>query len=177
MLADLRQDLLEISLILVKGIDDNHFRNAVLRRVFPDRVGADAHAVAGMDGHQGEVADTQRPEALADEIGVARAVDHVELLVQPFQVKQRGGHGNLPVLFAVVIIRDRASGGDGAHPVDDACAGEHGFAQHGFSGRGVSHDSKVSNLTRLIVFHRKMGWFGLSHSALVLRPSRSRSKM
>ena len=177
MLADLPQNLLEIAFVLVEGIDDDHFRDAVLRRVFPDRVGPDADAVVGVDDHQGEVTDAQRAEAFADEIRVTGAVDHVEFLVEPFEVEERGGHGNLTVLFAVVIIGNGAAGGDGAHPVDDAGAGKHGFAEHGFSRGGVSHDCEVSNLTRLVLFHRRIGSFGSSHSAVLLRPSASRTKM
>ena len=41
-LADLRQRLVEIRLLLVERVDDDHLRDAVLRGVFPDRVRADA---------------------------------------------------------------------------------------------------------------------------------------
>ena len=85
MLADLGQALVEIRLLLVEGIDHDHLGNAVLGGELPDRVGAHADAVVGVNDDHGEIADPQGAERLADEIGVARAVDDVELLAEPFQ--------------------------------------------------------------------------------------------
>ena len=154
MFTDLGQHLVEIRFLLVERVDDDHFRDAVLRGVFPDRVRAHADAVLRVDDDEREIADAQRAQTFADEIRVARAINDVELLPQPFEVQQRGGDGNLPVLFAVVIIGNRRAGGDAAHAVDDAGAGEHGLAEHGFAGRSVADDGEVADVCGLIGFHK-----------------------
>ncbi len=153
-LAHLRQGLLEIRLFLVKRVEDDHLRNAVVRRAFPDRVRAHARAVVGVDDDHGEVAHAQRAEALADEIRVTGAIENVELLAQPIQVHEGGQHGDLAVLLALMVVGHRGAGGDGAHAVDHARGGQHGLAEHGFSGRSVAYDGKVTNVTRLIFFHK-----------------------
>jgi hypothetical protein len=53
---------------LVEGVDHDDFWDAVLGGAFPDRVGADAHAVLGVNHHQGKVADAQGRQGFADEI-------------------------------------------------------------------------------------------------------------
>ena len=155
-LADLGQRLVEIRLFLVKRIDDQDFRNAVPGRAFPHRVRANTDAVVGMHHNQGQVADPQRTQRLADEIGVARAIQDVQLLALPLRVHERGGHRNLPILFAFAVVRHGGAGGDAAHAVDHARAGQHGLAEQGLSARGMTDDCEVANVTRLIVFHKNL---------------------
>ena len=73
---------------------------------------------------------------------------------------------DLAVLFALVIIRHGAARGDTAHAIDHAGAGQHGFAEHGFSRRRVAHDCEVTDVTRLILFHTRIWSVDLS-AALV----------
>src|SRR5260370_6711057 len=58
------------------------------------------------------------------------------------------------VLFTDVIIGNRAPVGDAAHPVDAPGAHEHGFTEHGLARRRVTDNGKVSDVPRLIAFHR-----------------------
>jgi hypothetical protein len=57
----------------VESVDDQYLRQPVMGRVFPGGVGADAESVGGVDDDEGEVADAQRAQALADEVGCIRA--------------------------------------------------------------------------------------------------------
>ena len=132
-LAELGQRLVEVGLFLVERIEDDDLGNAVLGRAFPDRVRADADAVVGVHRHHGQVADAQRAQRFADEVGVARAVQDIELLAQPVEVHERGGDGDLPVLLALMIIRDGGARRDAAHAVDHAGARQHGLTEHCFS--------------------------------------------
>ena len=81
------------------------------------------------DDDKGEVADPQGAKSFADEIGVAGAVNDVEFLAEPVAVHQGGRDGDLAVLFLFVIIRNRGSGADAPHAIDDARAGEHGLTE------------------------------------------------
>ena len=84
----LTQHGVKIHVLLVHGIDHNHLRDAVMRRVIPHPLRAHAEAVLGVNDHQREIADAQRAQPLADEIEIARRVDDVELLPRPFRVQQ-----------------------------------------------------------------------------------------
>ena len=67
---------------------------------------------------------------------------------------QEGGlHGYLAGAFAVVVVGHGSAGGDGAHAIDDAGTGQHGFGKHGLAGGRVAHDGKVSDVACLILFH------------------------
>jgi hypothetical protein len=68
---------------------------------------------------------------------------------------ERGGNGNLPLLFALVIIGDGGAGGNAAHAIDHARAREHRFAEHGFPGRSVTDDGEVTDISGLIFFHNE----------------------
>src|SRR5271169_1814201 len=67
-----------------------------------------------------------------------------------------------------MVIRNGTAGGDAAHAINDAGAGQHGFAEHGFSGGSMAHDGEVADFSRWILFHKEGYGIGLSHSALIL---------
>ena len=85
-LPNMSQAPLEVRFLFIEPVEDDHLRNAVLGGVFPNRLGADPDAVIGMDDDQREIAHSQGPQALADEIGVTRAIQDIEFLAQPLQV-------------------------------------------------------------------------------------------
>ena len=153
MFAGRSQGLVEIRIDLVQGIDDQNFRDAEVGRVIPDPFGADADAVLGMDDHQGKIGHTQSAERFADEIQVAGRVNDVELLAHPFGMEQGSLHGNAPLLFADVIIGDRAAIGDPAHAADDAAASQHGLAQHGFTAGSMAGDGEVADIGWRVFLH------------------------
>ena len=155
MLAELGQRLLEIGFFLVEPIDHDHLGNAQFGGVPPHRVGADPHPVIGMNHDHRQVAHPQRAQTLADEIRIARAIQHVDFHALPIKMHERAQYGDLPVLFALMVVRHRRTSRDGAQPVDDARASQHGLAEHGLAGRSVAHECDVANLTRLILFHIK----------------------
>ena len=91
-LAYLRERLFEIRLLFIKGIHDDHLGNAVLRRVFPDRISADPYAMIRMDGDERKVAHPQCSQALADKVRITWTIENIEFLSEPFEVDQRGGN-------------------------------------------------------------------------------------
>ena len=150
------QDGVEIRVFLVRAVDDDHFWDAVIMRVIPDAVGAHAEAVVRVNHHQREIADAQRAQAFADEVEVAGRVNDVEFFARPFQVQQRGGDGDLPLLLADVVIGDGRAVGDPAQAADDAGAAEHGFGQHGFAAGGVADDGEVADFSGGVIFHKRI---------------------
>ncbi len=71
------------------------------------------------------------------------------------QVACRQGRlgGDLPLLFADVIVGDRGAVRDASHAVDRAAARQHRLAQDGFSGRCVPDDGKVADVRRTMACH------------------------
>ena len=155
MLADLRERLFEIRFLFVEGIQNDHLGNAVLRRIFPNRIGAGAHAVIRMDGNERKVTNPQCPQALADKIRIPRAIEDIEFLSEPFQVHQRSRNRNLPMLFVVVVIRNRGPGGNAAHAVNHPCCLQHRFAEHGFAGGSMADNCEITNVPWFVLFHKR----------------------
>ena len=144
--ARVGQHFVEMRVLFVHRVDDDDFRDAAVGRAIPHPLRADADAVLRMHHHEREVRDPQRRERLADEIEITRRVDDVELLAQPLHVQQRSLRGDLALLLADVIIRNRGAIGDAAHAPDDARAREHGLAEHGFAGGGVTDDGEIPKI-------------------------------
>ncbi len=146
LIARFAEQGVEIGVHLVERVHDQDLGQAEVRGVIPDGVGADAEAVGGIDHDEGEVADAQGAEALADEVRVARGVEEVEFAVLPLEVEQRRMHRDLVLVLARVVIGGRGAGGDGAHAADPAGTGQHGFGEHGFARGRVAQDGKVSQV-------------------------------
>ena len=153
MLPRRRQHFVEARVDLVHRVDHDDFGNAQFRRVIPDPLRAHADAVLGMHRHQGQIRHPQRAQRLPHKVQVARRVNHIELLPHPFRVQQRRLRRNLPLLFAGVVVRDRRSVGDAAHPTDGPAAHQHRFTQHGFPARGVADNGKIPKIRRSIFLH------------------------
>lgn len=65
---------------------------------------------------------------------------------EPVGVEQGGVDGNLPLLFALVIIGHGGAVGDAAEASDHPAAGQHGLAEHGLAARCVAADDKTANV-------------------------------
>ena len=51
-----------------------------------------------------------------------------------------------PMPFKIFVILAGVAGIDAAEAIDDAGAGEHGFAKHGLAAGGVADDGEVPNV-------------------------------
>src|SRR5206468_12646628 len=111
MLADLGENLVEIGLLFIEGVEDYHFGDAVEGGVFPDRIRADSDAVVGMDDDESEVRHAEGAQAFADEIGIPRAIEHIEFFAEPIEMHEGGGDGNLAVLLVLVVVGNGGAGG------------------------------------------------------------------
>ena len=155
--ARVSEQVVELRVGFVEGVYDEQLGQAEARGVLPGRIGADAQAVAGMDHDHRGVADAQRAEALADEVGVAGRIEDVELLAQPFGVEQRAMHRDLMLLLAGVVIRGGRAGGDAAHPAEAAGTGEHGLGEHGLAGGRVAEHGEAAQIGGGVFFHEPGG--------------------
>jgi hypothetical protein len=87
-----------------------------------------------------------RRERFAHEVEITWRVEDVQFLAHPRAMQQRRLRGNLVLLFADVIIRNRSGLRDVAHAPDHARARQHRLAQHRLAGRGVAHENKIPKI-------------------------------
>ena len=155
-LPDLLEEEVVIDVLLVQRVDHDDFRDTELGGVIPHHLGADPDAMNGMDHHHGKIHDPERVERLAAEIEVPRGVEGVQPAILPFEAERRGMNRNLPLLLAHMVVGHRRTLDDAAHAVDDSAAHEHGFRQHGLARGRVADDREVTDVRRLIGFHRRI---------------------
>ena len=120
MRARVGQHFVEVRVLFVHRVDDDDLRDAAVGRAIPHPLRADADAVLRVHHHEREVRHAQRRERFADEVEITRRVEDVELLAQPLAMQQRSLRGNLVLLLADVIIRNRGAFRDAAHAPDHA---------------------------------------------------------
>ena len=123
------------------------FASLKTRRVLtsmPDRALIDDHR--GIDAAHGA-------DRLADEVGIARRVDHVEPLAGVVEMHDAGFDRVFVGLFFFVEIADARAVIDVRQPVDRAGLRQHPIDQHGLAGRAVSADNDVANVLDLILGH------------------------
>ena len=155
-LADLLDEEVVVHVLLVERIDDNDLGDAELRGVVPHHLGADPDAVAGMNDDDREIDDAEGVERLAAEVEVTRGVDDVEPAALPLEAKRRGMNRNLPLLLAHVVVGHGRALDDAAHAANDIAAHEHGFRQHCLARGSMTYDGEVTNISRLIGFHKRV---------------------
>ena len=119
---DLCHQRLEIILLLVEPGDKDDAWDAELAGIIPHHLGPHPDAVAGMDDDQRKVGDTQGVDRLTREVEVAGRIDKIETPPLPFAVERRSVDGDVPLLFAHVIIRHGGALGDAAHAIYDSAA-------------------------------------------------------
>ena len=125
----------------------------VRRRERKNIVSGVAHVNASFNNTMITITDAQGAEPFADEVGVARRIEDVELFAEPLGVEQRAVHRDLVLLFAGVVVGRGRAGSDVAHAADAPGAGKHGFGEHCLAGGRVSQDGEAAQIGGSVLFH------------------------
>ena len=133
-LAQLLEAGVVIGVLLVDAVDEHRSgQTQVLGRI-PQLDGGGLRALGGVDHEQRGLADAHRRVGVADEIGVARGVEHVDAGALPVDRGDGGRDRELALdLLGVVIER-----GLGARVAAQA-GGLAGKVEHGLRERGLAH--------------------------------------
>ena len=120
---------------------------------FPENLGLHLDAVDGADDEHGQVGHGQPGERLRYEVGIARAVQDIDLVAAPLRGGQceRGGHV-MGVLFGLEV----GHGGpvlDPARPRDRTTAKEHGFGERRLPRAPVADQGHVADLRWWVRLH------------------------
>ena len=145
-LAHARQCRVEIHMLLVHPVERHELRQTLFLCPADHLCRAHLHAFHGIYHHHRAIRHTQCRLRFAEEIEVARRVNHVQLFACPLRVHQRGADGNLPLMFRRLKIRRRRAGINAAQPVDHAAQREHALGQHGFARAGMAHEREITNI-------------------------------
>ena len=87
--AELVERALEAGALAVELVDEDHPRHAEPAGLAPDRLGLHLDAVDRAHHEHREVDDPQRGPHVAEEVGVARRVDQVDLVALPLERRHR----------------------------------------------------------------------------------------
>ena len=147
-LADLAEDAEEVDVVgvhLGQGDDPAEPQPA---RLLGDLAGVDLDARGGRDGDDHVLDGGQGAQGVADEVGVARRVDEVDLLALPLEVEQVAVDGQVPSFLLVVDVGDAGAVVDRASPVGGAGGEEQGVGKARLARRPMTGQGNVPDVGR-----------------------------
>jgi hypothetical protein len=115
-LHQLVQGALERGSLPVHLVDEERSRELVLHSQLPHHLVLDFHPVHGRDHEQDRVHRPERRADVADEVGVSRGVEDVELGVAPLDGGERQGDADLTLDLLGLEVADGVPVLDGSHP-------------------------------------------------------------
>ena len=162
------QRVVEVGVFLVQEIDHHHAGQAVLVRVLPGALRLHLDAFYGLD-HDGHVVrDAHGAVHFAGEIGIARGVENMEVVVVPFAVQRRQVHGNAVFDLFLAVVRHGVAVVHATEPVRGAGVEEHGFRQGGLAAPPVAREANVSDFFDVIFLHEHPSSSGLRIPSITL---------
>ena len=161
LLGDGGERLLEVGVLAIHLVDDDHAGGVGLVAHGPGLLRADIQAGDGAHGDDGALAHGQRAGLLTGEIEVSGDIDQIDLGVLPLQRSHGGADGNAALgLFGLEV------GGGGAVlnaalAIDRARREQKCLDQSGLAFAAMSDNGKVADVLGLIVFHKKFPLFAI----------------
>ena len=98
--------------------------------------------------------DAQGGDDVADEVGVPRTVDDVDLVAVPLDGRHCQGHGDLMGVLLRLVVGGGRSVLDAPETGGGSRAEEQGLGEHGLPGPTVADERDVAYLGRLVLFQR-----------------------
>ena len=122
--------------------EDGACEREVLGRV-PKARGHGSRAARGIDHEQRGLASTHRGIGIADEIRVARCVEHVYAGALPLDGRDRGGDRESALAFLAVIVQRGLGAGVASQAGGAARQVKHCLGQHGLAHAALAHEDHV----------------------------------
>ena len=155
-IAQLVERALEAGPFTVELVDEDHAGKVQLGGELPGGVRLDLDALDGADHENRQVSHSECGVHVADEVRVARAVDEVDLVVLPFEGRQRQRQRKVALLFLGIEVAHGRAVFDTSHAGDSAGLVEQSLGQAGLSGSAVSDQCDVADLFRRKALHGTM---------------------
>jgi hypothetical protein len=96
----------------------------------------------------GQVDDPKRREHVADEVGVARRVDQVDLVALPLERRDRQRQRQAALLLLGLVVADSGPVLDATEPVDGAGPMQQRLGERGLASTTVADQGHVPDLLR-----------------------------
>ena len=151
---ELVERALEVGTLTVELVDEDHARQVQLRGDPPDRLGLHLDAIDRADHEHRKVGHPQRGVDVADEVGVARGVDEVDLVAFPLERGQRQRQAQVPLLLLGLEVTDRGAVLDATRSGDRSRSEQEGLGERGLARSGVPDKRHVADLGRRIGLQR-----------------------
>ena len=156
--AELRLQLVERPrercALAVELVHEDRARQAALLGELPRDLGLDLDALDGRHDEQGEVGGLDRGGDVADEVGVARGIEQVHLVVFELEGRERERHRDGAALFLGVEVAHGRSVLDPAEAHDRPGVEEQGLGQRGLACAAVPDECDVADLRGRKRLHR-----------------------
>ena len=156
--AELRPELvegaLEVGTLPVELVDEDHAGQVQLRGDPPDRLGLHLDAIDRADHEHRKVGHPQRGMDVADEVGVARGVDEVDLVALPLERGQRQRQAQVPLLLLGLEVTHRGAVLDATRSGDRSRSEQERLSERGLARSGVPDKRHIADLGRRIGLQR-----------------------
>ena len=141
-----RHSGVEVGVLAIDVVDVHRARQTHVLGLAPQLRRHDLGAVDGVHHEQGHFGRLHGGQRVADEVGVAGGVQHVDLVVLVGDGGDGGGNGELALDFLGIVVEVRLAVVRRAHARRLAGNEEHGLGQRGLAGAILSHKDDVSDV-------------------------------
>jgi hypothetical protein len=140
--------------LAVELVDEDHAGQAEAGGQRPRLLGLDLDPVDRADHEHGQVGDAQGGGHVAHEVGVARRVDEVDLVVAPLERSHRQRQGDAALVLLGVEVAHRRPVLDATHAGDGTGPVQEGLCQARLARSAVPDQGDVADLTSRVPLHQ-----------------------
>ena len=137
---------IEVGPFAVNVVDVHGAGQAHVLGLAPQLRGHDLGAVHSVHHEQGHFRSLHGGQGVADEVGMAGGVQHVDLVVLVGDGRDGGGNGELALDFLGIVVKVGLAVMGGAHAGGLPGNEEHGLGQRGLAGAVLAHKDDVSDV-------------------------------
>src|SRR5207237_5988537 len=142
--------------VAVELVDEERPGQAGLLGHLPDHLGLDLHALHAGDDEEHEVGHPEGGDDVADEVGVAGAVEDVELVAVVLDRDDRQRRRDPPLVLLGVEVRHGVAVFHPPHPLDEPVAEEERLGQGGLAGVAVPDEGDIADVGRRERLHTSL---------------------
>ena len=145
MIAEILDDLIKFDVFRIKHIHRHQGRHFHIADFFPHLLRTEFDPMGTVDGQDRRIGNPQSRKRFSNKIRIAGRIQDIQLTGLPFGIHRGGVNRDLPLLFIIMIIRNRASLFDASDSGDCTAAGKHRFGKDGFARRSMTDEGQVAD--------------------------------
>ena len=138
----------EVGVIAIDVVDEDRARDVHLLGFFPQFRRHDLRAIDGVDHEHGHLSGVHRGNGVADEVGVTRRVEQVDLVIVEGNGSNRGADGELAANLLVVEVEIGLPVVRRAHALGSAGDEQHRLCERRLTGPVLADKRDVTHMLR-----------------------------